>query len=131
MLIPNLRPDLYDISLAGTIHCEFHCETQLICLHGCLHSATNQDGRVLACGMYSSRKYSVMRHIENLHNGIGNIVSFIDYIAGRQSGIHFPNPIPNYLIKENQVATPKTRLLNVMNDELFRIKKELQISISK
>jgi len=73
----------------------------------------------------------VKRHIYNLHNGIGNIVSFIDYIAGRQSGIHFPNLIPNYLIKENQAATPKTRLLNVMNDELFRIKKELQISISK
>jgi hypothetical protein len=39
------------------------------------------------CGMYSSRKYSVKRHILN-------IVSFIDYIAGRRQGIYFPNPIP-------------------------------------
>lgn len=27
-------------------------------------------------------KFSVKQHIENLHNGIGNIISFIDYIAG-------------------------------------------------
>ncbi len=56
------------------------------------------------CGMYSSRKYSVKRHIENLHNGIGNIVSFIDYIAGRRQGVYFPNPIPNYLIKQTQTT---------------------------
>jgi len=41
----------------------------------------------------------VKRHIENLHNGLGNIISFIDYIAGRRQGIYFPNPIPNYLMK--------------------------------
>ena len=39
--------------------------------------------------MYSSRKYSVKRHIENLHNGLGNIISFIDYIAGRRQGVYF------------------------------------------
>ena len=44
------------------------------------------------CGMYSSRKCSVKRHIENLHDGLGNIVSFIDYIAGRRQGVYFPNP---------------------------------------
>ena len=72
------------------------------------------------CGMYSSRKYSVKRHIENLHNGIGNIVSFIDYIAGRRQGIYFPNPIPNYLVKQTQTVAPNSRPLDVMKDELFR-----------
>ena len=41
------------------------------------------------CGMYSSRKHSVKRHIETLRSGIGQIVSFIDYIAGRRQGFYF------------------------------------------
>jgi len=72
------------------------------------------------CGMYSSRRYSVKRHINNLHNGIGNIVSFIDYIAGRRQGVYFPNQIPNYLVRQTQTTAPKNRPLDVMKDELFR-----------
>lgn len=72
------------------------------------------------CGMYSSRKYSVKRHINNLHDGIGNIVSFIDYIAGRRNGVYFPNHIPNYLVKQTQATSPQPRSLDVMKDELFR-----------
>ena len=73
------------------------------------------------CGMYSSRKYSVKRHIDNLHNGIGNIVSFIDYIAGRRQGVYFPNTIPSYLMKQSQTATASTiRPADVMKDEIFR-----------
>ena len=68
------------------------------------------------CGMYSSRRYSVKRHINNLHNSIGNIVSFIDYIAGRRQGVYFPNPIPTYLVKQTQTATPQVRPLDVMKD---------------
>ena len=74
------------------------------------------------CGMYSSRRYSVKRHIENLHDGLGNIVSFIDYIVGRRQGIYFPNPIPNYLVKQTQTQTaaPKNRPFDIMKDEMFR-----------
>jgi hypothetical protein len=72
------------------------------------------------CGMYSSRRFSVRRHIENLHNGIGNIVSFIDYISGRRHGVYFPNPIPSYLMKQTQTTAPKTRPMDVMKDEVFR-----------
>jgi hypothetical protein len=72
------------------------------------------------CGMYSSRKYSVKRHIENLHNGIGNIVSFIDYIAGRRQGVYFPNLIPSYRIKQTQTAASTIRPADVMKDEIFR-----------
>ena len=61
-----------------------------------------------------------MRHIENLHDGIGNIVSFIDYIAGRHNGIYFPNPIPNYLMKQSQTASSTIRPTDVMKDEMFR-----------
>jgi hypothetical protein len=72
------------------------------------------------CGMYSSRKYSVKRHIINLHGGLANIVSFIDYIAGRRNGIYFPNPIPNYLMKQSQTAASTTRPADIMKYEIFR-----------
>jgi hypothetical protein len=70
--------------------------------------------------MYSSRKYSVKRHIENLHDGLANIVSFVDYIAGRRKGVYYPNPIPSYLLKHTQTAVPKTSPLDIMKDELLR-----------
>ena len=72
------------------------------------------------CGMYSSRKCSVKRHISNLYNGIANIVSFIDYVAGRRQEVYFPNQIPNYFVKQTHTAVPKTSPLDVMKDELFR-----------
>jgi hypothetical protein len=74
------------------------------------------------CGMYSSRKYSVKRHIINLHGGVSNIVSFIDYISGRRNGIYFPNPVPNYLVRHTQAThtITNTRPLDIMRDELFR-----------
>jgi hypothetical protein len=72
------------------------------------------------CGMYSSHKYSVKCHINNLHNSIGNVVSFIDYIAVRRQGVYFPNPIPSYLVRQTQTTAPKNRPLDVMKDELFR-----------
>ena len=80
------------------------------------------------CGMYSSHKYSVKRHIYNLLNGIGNIVSFIDYIAGRRQGVYFQNP--TYLIKQMQTAGPENGPLDVMKDELIRaaLRKELHRS---
>jgi hypothetical protein len=74
------------------------------------------------CGMYSSRKYSVKRHIANLHDGMALVVSFIDYVAGRRQGYYFPNPIPNYLFNnQSQAVTTNTRPADVMKDELFRV----------
>ena len=72
------------------------------------------------CGMYSSRKYTVKRHIINLHNGLANIISFIDYISGRRQGVYFPNPIPNYLTKLTKTKAPTTSPLDILKDELFR-----------
>src|SRR5438067_11901769 len=36
-----------------------------------------------ACGMWSGRKYSIKRHIANLHNGTFPIISYIDYIRSK------------------------------------------------
>jgi hypothetical protein len=70
--------------------------------------------------MYSSRKYSVKRYIANMHNGMANLVSFIDYLAGRRQGYYFPNLIPNYLLKHQSEAVSTTRPGDIMKDELFR-----------
>jgi hypothetical protein len=47
-----------------------------------------------ACSMWSNRKSSVKRHIENQHNGNASLVTFMDYIVGRQSGLYLPPPPP-------------------------------------
>jgi hypothetical protein len=75
------------------------------------------------CGMYSSRRCSVKRHIINLHNGLAPIVSFVDYLAGRrQATYYFPNPIPTYLTKQQfQSQTSSTpRPTEILKDELYR-----------
>jgi hypothetical protein len=53
------------------------------------------------CGMYSSRKSSVKRHIQNIHGGNANFVSFIDYLAGRKLGLYLPSLPPTYERKNN------------------------------
>ncbi len=47
------------------------------------------------CGMWSSRKSSVKRHINNLHKGHSTIVKYIDYLVGRQSGSYAPASSPD------------------------------------
>ena len=46
------------------------------------------------CGMYSSRRYSVQRHINNIHGGRSNAIPFVEYLVGRRSGQYQPGPKP-------------------------------------
>ncbi|HZA63119.1 MAG TPA: hypothetical protein VE573_09630 [Nitrososphaeraceae archaeon] len=43
-----------------------------------------------ACGMYSGRKESVVRHIrnKNVHNGYASVIPFVDSLIARQSGFY-------------------------------------------
>jgi hypothetical protein len=43
-----------------------------------------------ACGMYSGRKESVVRHIrnKNVHNGYASVIPFIDSLIARRSGFY-------------------------------------------
>jgi hypothetical protein len=43
------------------------------------------------CSEHFTRKYSAKRHNQNLHNGMGEIVRLIDYLAGRSSGQYMPD----------------------------------------
>ena len=53
------------------------------------------------CGMLSSRRYSVQRHIRNLHRGNGLEVPYVDYMEGRVTGIYNPNS------SKQQQSSPK------------------------
>jgi hypothetical protein len=68
--------------------------------------------------MYSSRKSSVKRHIQNIHSGNANFVSFVDYLAGRKSRIYWPVLPPTYQKKNNE--TNKVDYLNIMSEEVLR-----------
>jgi hypothetical protein len=68
--------------------------------------------------MYSSRKSSVKRHIQNIHSGNAHYVSFVDYLAGRKSGIYWQVLPPTYQKKYNE--TNKVDYLNIMSEEVLR-----------
>jgi hypothetical protein len=48
-----------------------------------------------ACGMSAGRKFSVQRHINNpnIHNGIGQVVSYLEYSVGIKEDIYRPQKI--------------------------------------
>ena len=66
------------------------------------------------CGMYSSRKESVRRHIKNLHSSNAILVSYTDYLIGRQSGIYAPHSNPMYISKN------KPSLADKVTEEYYR-----------
>lgn len=56
------------------------------------------------CGEDFTRKSSAHRHKDHVHNGQCNIVRFVDYLAGRVSGI-YPIPImPPRLLSKKKVS---------------------------
>lgn len=63
--------------------------------------------------MFSSRRYNVQRHVNTLHKGYGNIVSFVDYLLGRYWGIYRPNMRPTYQRKDENK-------MDIMNEEYLR-----------
>ena len=69
------------------------------------------------CGMYSSRRVSVERHILNLHDGISNVVPFVDYLVGRQSGFYLPKFRPTF-VKKN--ATKTVTVMDTFKVELLK-----------
>ena len=63
--------------------------------------------------MSSSRRFSVVRHIQNLHDGLGIPVPFVDYLAGRSAGKYLPRNVSKPIISES-------RILNMVLEEADR-----------
>ena len=72
------------------------------------------------CGMDSSRKASVKRHIKNLHSGIGVLVTYTDYLIGRQSGIYAQHTPPTYITENKPSLLDK--LLDAVTEEYWKEK---------
>src|ERR671930_389443 len=71
------------------------------------------------CGMYSSRKDSVKRHVKTQHNGNSLIVTFVDYLAGRVSGIYLPRAPPTYE-KKAEVNKQSKTYLDIFTEECVK-----------
>jgi hypothetical protein len=69
------------------------------------------------CGMYSSRRWSVERHILNLHDGIGSVVPFVDYLIGRKSGFYLPKIRPTFVMKN---ATKTVTVMDAFKNEFLK-----------
>jgi hypothetical protein len=54
------------------------------------------------CGMSSSRRSSVKRHVRTLHQGMGGIIPFIEYVSGRRVGKYPPQERARF----NRSVTP-------------------------
>jgi hypothetical protein len=67
--------------------------------------------------MYSSRRWSVERHILNLHDGISNVVPFVDYLVGRRSGFYLPKFRPIF-VKKN--ATKTVTVMDTFKNEFLK-----------
>ena len=66
------------------------------------------------CGMWSTRKFSVKRHITNQHNGNAFLVPYIDYLVGRQSGLYPPSAQPEFKNHE------KKYIFETFNEEYWK-----------
>ncbi|HEU4823883.1 MAG TPA: hypothetical protein VFS97_10710 [Nitrososphaeraceae archaeon] len=76
----------------------------------------------VGCGMWSSRKYSVQRHISKVHDGYSMMVPFTEYIVGRQTGLYLPpkqaaSPVsPGIKSRESEKNSP----LDTMTSEFWK-----------
>lgn len=59
----------------------------------------NQNGPVQIVECIPREDYSVKRHIQNVHGGGAFLVSFVDYLVGRQAGYYLPSFPPTYETK--------------------------------
>ena len=57
------------------------------------------------CGMWSGRKESVRRHIDNpnIHMGNGIEISFSDSLIARLTGTTLPNPVTSNKLQQTQL----------------------------
>jgi hypothetical protein len=53
------------------------------------------------CGMYSSRRYNVRRHVDSIHSGVGNMITFLEYLTGVKLGEYKVQTQPQYQTKQN------------------------------
>jgi hypothetical protein len=79
----------------------------------------------IACGMWSSRRYSVKRHILTVHGENSLMVSFIEYIVGRQTGLYRPPysaPTTGHRDVQSRQSKKTADLIGIFGEEFWREK---------
>jgi len=75
-------------------------ENNLYCcaLHRDAQRMTKLNWSCTSCGMSSTRRFSIQRHIDNynIHNGLGQVVPFVEYSVGRREGKYQPQKVPQF-----------------------------------
>ncbi|TLX82141.1 MAG: hypothetical protein E6L04_10485 [Thaumarchaeota archaeon] len=51
--------------------------------------------------MSSTRRFSVRRHIRTVHDGMGGIIPFVEYVIGRREGNYPPQERPRFSRSES------------------------------
>jgi len=87
---------------------ELHSVTQ------CYKVSTKFNWSCTGCGMSSGRKFSVQRHIANVHKGLGAVVPFIEYLTGRKEGKYLPQSVPQFTASQSPFL--RKLLTEVEND---------------
>jgi hypothetical protein len=64
--------------------------------------------------MLSSRRYSVQRHIRNIHAEFGLVVSYVDYMAGALAGIYKANYTLSQPSKRNVKHPDRSHMKNAL-----------------
>ena len=77
------------------------------------------------CGMTSSRKEGVMRHIANprIHNGRAQAIPYTDYLAGLRDGIYSPSTAHLYRMRRLSNQVPDEQSGQSLSD---RIEKKVE-----
>lgn len=70
------------------------------------------------CGMSSGRKFSVKRHVENIHLGDGGIIPFVDYVSGRRGG-SYPSQASHQIGGKRKNLSVTKRVGSMQFENLF------------
>jgi hypothetical protein len=60
-----------------------------------------------SCGMSSTKRYSVQRHIDNIHDTHATAIPFVEYLIGRRNGLYPPGRRPSFTPKSKTTLKEK------------------------
>ena len=97
--------------------------------------ASKQKWACSICGMSSSRKFSVKRHLDTLHDSSGFIVTYDAYLVGIKEGDYPVRPVPTRakkLREPNYELIAKEELCREVARQFVKIQfKKFQVDMNK
>ena len=69
----------------------------------------------ISCGMYSTRRYNVERHVSRMHSGYSSVIPFTEYILGRCRGF----VTPPYWVSKSRPSFNTSEKRDTPKDEIM------------